>query len=550
MRAGGQGLHLDRQWPRVCTGIFRRGAPLPSPGIIVNLAHRTRTHHLTLKRNRNKAMPYPNLLFLYTDEQRFDTLAAYGNTSIDMPHLNQLAATACVFDRAYVTQPVCTPSRSSLLTGLTPHTNGCTANNIPLDQQVPCLPEMLPAGRYVTAHFGKWHLGDELFAQHGFEHWLGVEHYNQHFRPHRDRSTVPDYSRWLLEQGYRPQNGRFFTRNEAAALPEEHSKPAFLAGHASRFIREHQDRPFCLYVNFLEPHMPFTGPRDAQYDPASIPLPDNFDCPPGDWNHARSRLLHLHYAAGKRFGVRSNDPDAMRGLTARYWGLCSQVDAHCGAILDTLRACDLWDDTIVVFTSDHGDMMGSHQLIAKGLMYEEAARVPLLIKIPGQWQMHRVDGPVSQVDLVPTLLELMDVAPPAELEGRSRTGHLEPGAPGLTDDVFIEWNGSNSSITPDGQTAGAAAGPRDAGAAGDEAAARDAAVGDPLRAMVSGYGRWKLIVSPHLGQHELFDLSADPLECDNVYGRPDLAGITRALAGRLRAWQHHTGDTVTLPDVP
>lgn len=123
-------------------------------------------------------MDQPNLLFIYTDEQARGTLATYGNRRIEMPNLNRLASQSVVFDDAYVTQPVCTPSRSSLLTGLWPHTNGCIENNVPLRSETPCLPEMLsPAARrdMVTGHYGKWHLGDELFAQHGFDEWVSIE---------------------------------------------------------------------------------------------------------------------------------------------------------------------------------------------------------------------------------------------------------------------------------------------------------------------------------------------------------------------------------------
>src|SRR4051812_1138348 len=111
-------------------------------------------------------MSQPNLLFIFTDEQRADTLAAYGNHRIAMPHLNALAAQSTVFHNTYVTQPVCTPSRGSLMTGLYPHTHGCIVNNTPVPQNTPCLPEMLTRP-YTTGYMGKWHLGDEIFAQHG-----------------------------------------------------------------------------------------------------------------------------------------------------------------------------------------------------------------------------------------------------------------------------------------------------------------------------------------------------------------------------------------------
>ncbi len=487
----------------------------------------------------------PNLLFIYTDEQRFDTLAAYGNSQIEMPNLNRLADQACVFDRAYITQPVCTPSRSSLLTGLYPHSNGCTANNLLLDYEIPCLPEMLPPGQYATAHFGKWHLGDELFAQHGFDHWLSVEDgYNGWFRPDRDRDRVSDYTRWLIAHGREPANGRAFGRMEAAKLPESMSKPAFLAESATKFIRDHRERPFCLYVNFLEPHMPFTGPRDHQYDPENIPLPANHGCPPDEDNHLRSRLLHASYSGGRKFGTSSNDPQAMRELTAKYWGLCSQVDSHCGTIFDTLRECGLWDSTIIVFTSDHGDMMGSHQLIAKCVMYEEAIRVPMLVKLPGQTKMRRIKEPVSQADLVPTLLELMEVEPPKHLQGRSLAKAMQGAGEFTPEDVCLEWSGPNhgmGSENPDKVDM-----PEEWLRLASPEKIKGA-IRDPLRTIISADGRWKLIVSPKLGQHELYDLAGDPGECRNLFNHPEHRETIADLASRLRAWQEHTHDTEELP---
>jgi len=117
----------------------------------------------------------PNLLFLWTDEQRADTMAVYGNSKIHAPNLNKLASESVVFEHAYITQPVCTPSRSTVMTGLWPHTNGCTENNISLPANIPCFPEILNDPDYRTGYFGKWHLGDEVFAQHGFEEWISIE---------------------------------------------------------------------------------------------------------------------------------------------------------------------------------------------------------------------------------------------------------------------------------------------------------------------------------------------------------------------------------------
>jgi arylsulfatase A-like enzyme len=469
----------------------------------------------------------PNLLFLYTDEQRYDTLACYGNERIEMPNLNRLAESSTVFDEAYVTQPVCTPSRSSLLTGQWPHTNGCTRNNIPLRPETPCVPEMLTRGDYVTGHYGKWHLGDEIFPQHGFDHWRGIEdQYRPHYSPSRDRTALSDYQQFLIhENGLVPEGMDHFHRGAVAELPERFSKPAYLAREAQKFLRANAENPFCLFVNFLEPHMPFTGPRDGQYDPAEIPLPDNFDAPPGPDAHLRSRISHRQWTRQFR------GADDYRALISRYWGLCSQVDTYAGQILDTLEELGLADNTIVVYTSDHGDMMGSHQLVAKTVMYQEAVRVPLLVRLPGQSLPRRVRGPVSQIDLVPTLLELMGQDLPHHLQGTSLANQVRGESSRLDRDVFIEWSPDTDTEAevPDHSA--------------DLCSQQEYIAGknDPVRTIITPDG-WRYSHSPR-GDHELYNLREDPGERRNLAGRGDTRDLTRDLTARIAAWRQRTGDT-------
>jgi len=487
-------------------------------------------------------MSRPNLLFLFTDEQRADTMGAYGNTRIRTPNLDRLAGQSTIFERAYAAQPVCTPSRATILTGLYPHTCGCTANNVPLPADVACLPEMISDGDYATGYHGKWHLGDEIFAQHGFDDWVSIEDmYRKHYSAARDTSARSSYHHSLIEKGFRPDSGEVFARTETARLDEEFSKPAFLARTASRFIRQNRHRPFILFVNFLEPHMPLFGPRDGQYDPADVDLPANFSAGVTESQPLKARLLQRHYYERGSSGLPLKTEDHWRRAIANYWGLCSLVDTHVGEILKALADCDLWRNTIIVYTSDHGDMMGSHRLIAKSLMFEEAVRVPLLMRLPGQATGRRVAAPVSQVDLVPTLLDLMEQKVPSHLQGKSLRGMLTGDGRTAREDVCIEWNGPDSGIkrfASNGEYPDFLA----------EIATRRQfvdAIKDPVRTVITAAG-WKFNCS-QAGEHELYNLNDDPLETANLAGASESRLIMKELGKALRRWQVRTADTVELP---
>ena len=443
----------------------------------------------------------PNLLFIWTDEQRADTMAVYGNTKIRVPNMNRLAGESVVFKNAYVTQPVCTPNRSAVMTGQWPHMTGLLTNNIPLPAKVPCLPEMVADQDYRTAYMGKWHLGDELFAQHGFDEWVSMEDgYGSGFSEGRDRNTRSDYHHFLVEHGYQPGSDGKFSRNFAAGRPIEHCKPKFLELKACDFLRRHRNEPFILYVNFLEPHMPFTGPLDAMYDPNEVDVPASFNDPLED-NEPEYCKKKLNQCL-KKYGTTEQD---YRKLIARYWGLNSQVDRSVGAILDTLEQLGLADDTIVVYTSDHGDMMGAHRLVEKGVMYQEATRIPWLMRVPAMGLKQRViDHPVSQIDLVPTLLELMGHSQAAaHLPGKSLVPVIS-GQRTAQDDVFIEWNTE----------------PR-------------------IRTVVSD--GWKLCLTKE-DKCQLFNLRDDPGETTNLFDSRRHAEVISRLTAKIHKWQKSAGD--------
>ena len=484
--------------------------------------------------------PVRNLLVLLTDEQRADTLGIYGASPCWTPSLDALAERAIVFDAAMCTQPVCTPSRGSILTGLFPHTHGAIGNNIPLPLDLRTLPQWLAGGvpdpRRATAYMGKWHLGRELSAQHGFDTWVASEDmYTQDAA-----EGVSAYARFLEGQGLVPDSGpagrRVFSRGFAARLPEALGKPAFLADRAMDFLTacRSADRPFVLMLSLLEPHMPFFGPRDAQVPRNTVGLPPTFAAVPDTAMPTRYRWMRERYARHNPHLDR-DDAAGWIDLRARYLGLCALVDTHVGRVLGALADLGLEDDTAVLFTSDHGDMMGDHRLVAKCTQYEGAVHVPLLLRLPGL-APRRVARPVSLVSLVPTLLEAAGCPPPTGLQGPSllplargatvADGEEADGGPA----VVVEWNGGEGLWPPE---IGARR-PR------EDARLRAAA----LRTLRGP--RWKLTLDGS-GDHTLYDLREDPHETRNRIGSAAEASRVRAMAARLRAWQARTGDTAVLP---
>jgi arylsulfatase A-like enzyme len=462
-----------------------------------------------LRGARRPAGDKPNLLFLWTDEQRADTLAAYGNHRFKVPNLNSLAAGSIVFDRCYDTQPVCTPARSSVMTGHWPHGNGCIHNNIPLNRQTPVLPEMVADAAYRTAYMGKWHLGDELFQQHGFEQWVSMEDiYNEHFTPGHDQSARSSYYHYLIEQGFKPESKGKFSRNQANGLPIEHGKPAFLAREASGFIRKHNAEPWMLYVNFLQPHMPFTGPLNDLHSELEAPLPENYPGIPVEGEPEFYAAKRQDFLENGFEGQELKTRAGWQRIARNYAGLCAEVDLAVGRILQALEESGQAGNTIVVFTTDHGDMMGAHSLLAKDVFYEEAIHIPMLLHVPfrGNRQQH-IPQPVSHIDVVPTLLHLLGKPVPESLPGASLLPLLE-GSQRREDHVFLEWHkpAGRTVISPDG---------------------------------------WKMALY-HKDNPLLFNRAKDPLEMHNLYHLPESKPVIARLRSKLEKWQQRVKDDVSV----
>jgi arylsulfatase A-like enzyme len=482
----------------------------------------------------------PNLVFILPDRLRRDSMACYGNDWIQSPRLNELAAQSFVFENAYVAQPVCAPSRSCIMTGMYPHSTGAMVNPAILPNDAQTIASLVP-DEYRTGYFGRWHLGDELKSQHGFDEWVSCFDGNWHqYSNPQDWFRFSDYHQFLEESGFTPdQNhpgGKHFGLQLPARVPPEFHMASYLGGQAAEFIDSCGDDPYVLYISTLEPHPPFTGPYDGLYDPATIPLEESFLRYPDG-----ASLLHRRradfYRANIRDGEDLRSDDSWRRLRAQYWGNVKFVDDMVGVILDAVDRSGTADRTVVVFTTDHGEMIGSHGLMEMRTPYEEASRVPLLIRVPWlQTAGSRVAGNISHVDLVPTLLDLLGQPVPENVQGSSRLGVMD-GADTLEDnDVFVQQNGVRDrdlTIEPDSHSW-----PR------GEAADLTYLTTLPWRSVITS-DRWKLTL--YVGdQCELYNLSDDPSELENLFDRPEHQDRVIRMTARLRQWQKEFGDSAPL----
>ena len=475
-----------------------------------------------------------NLILFLPDQQRADTLACYGGVKVHAPNLNKLASESVVFKRAYVTHPVCTPSRSSLMTGTWPHNNGCTRNSVPLDRRFLVFPELMKDKDYRTAYMGKWHLGEDGPAGRGFQQWISTDDHG-------------DYTNFITDAGVKPDkpNGRF-SELAISDLPLELSRPKFLEKHACEFIERRQRDPFILVVGFVEPHSPYNGPLNNEHpldevdldltatlsESENIPLRYRLM---REWQQAEAILDRERLPTQLFFGI---TPDEYRSIKQRYLGLVTLVDQSIGSILDCLERCDLGDHTIVVHTSDHGDSLGAHHLFGKETMFEEAARVPFLIRLPGQTRTKIISHPVSHIDFVPTLLDLLQQPTHPQCAGKSLlpvinqeavAAGVSPASP-HPGNVFIEWAPNRTKIKK-----------------GSKLARRRTikrAVEESTRTVVSPDG-WKLCLRDK-DSNELYNLKDDPFETRNLYSDRQYASVISRLAGEIHHWQEFTNDKLKL----
>jgi choline-sulfatase len=437
--------------------------------------------------------PRPDILIVIADQLTTAAMPFHGNAVTQAPAMASLAENGVVFDNAYTASPLCTPARASLMTGLLPSNTHTYDNAAGFSSELPTFAHHLRAEGYRTVLAGKMHFcgPDQL---HGFEERLTTDIYPADYdwtpdwdsdeRPHwyHDMSSV-------TEAGVTVRTNQLDFDDEVAYAAERG-----LFEH----IRSGDERPLCFVVSFTHPHDPYAIPQEYwdRYDPADIPMPAyGYDAAV---THPHDERLRAVCATDD---VEITD-DMVRDARHAYLGAVSYVDDHLQRLLEILRVTGRLENTVVILTSDHGDMQGERGLWYKMSFYEGSARVPLVVSAPRRFGRARVSSPVSTMDLLPTLVGIAggdDTGVAEHLDAES----LMPLLRGDHDDreVVVGQYLAEGAVAP---------------------------------IIMYRKGSWKLIHSP-VDPDQLFDLSADPLERVNRADDPGAAEVLAQLRAEVAA---------------
>ena len=433
----------------------------------------------------------PNILIIFPDQMRASAMACDGNRDVKTPNIDRLAAEGVRFHRTYANVPVCCPARATLLTGTYPHVNGMLGNDLRLREEQVTLAEILCDAGYRTGFVGKWHLDggprDPGFVppgprRQGFEFWAAYECHHRHFHPTYFRDT-PE-----------PITVRKF-------------EPEASCDFAVEFLRtQPKGQPFFLTVQMGPPHDPYGAPEEyaRQYVPERIGPPDNWQ--PGS---EASRPLPRNRPLGAAPFVPAGGLEEI----AAYYAAVTAIDDQVGRLLKTLAELGIDENTIVLFTSDHGDMLGSHGLRRKRKPYDESARIPGIVRWPARIPKgHVVETLFSHVDMAPTLLGLAGIGVPKNMQGadlsRVAQGETTDGPEAVLLQIFVPFH-------PD-------------------------QVAQPWRGIVTAeftYARSE--DEPWL----LFDRRHDPSELHNLIGDAEHADLQRELDDKLATLMKKNGDS-------
>jgi|FLYL01.1.fsa_nt_gi choline-sulfatase len=428
-----------------------------------------------------------NLLFIMSDQHQRGASGAYGHPEVKTPHIDEIVNTGVRFDRAYCQAPVCVPARGSIITGLYPHAHGARVLDDPLPAESRTIAHFFRERGYITGAIGKMHFVDES-RRHGFDH----------------RLYEADFRKTLTEEEWRQlrqdQGGGGDVEGRPSKLPARFFQDNYYAEETVKFLHANRNRPFCLWSSFFMPHTPLVPMRRFfdLYDPAKLTLPKRSD-------RALQDGFPGHLIRARERGWYQQSDEELRRSLAGYYGNISQMDSCVGRVFNALRELGLEKNTVVVYTSDHGEMAGSHRMWTKHNMYEQSVGVPLAIRLPEGMQSGTSRRELTeQTDLFPTLVELCGYKAPKEVPGRSFAALVQNRAYTPREFAYSEYYFCRNVFTRDNRY-----------------------VGKPPILMVRT-DRWKLNYLSW-DRSELFDLDKDPHEFHNLIDDPAHTSLVKEL---------------------
>ncbi|MBI3985454.1 MAG: sulfatase-like hydrolase/transferase [Lentisphaerae bacterium] len=495
--------------------------------------------------------PHPNVLIICADEMRADHMACAGNPVVRTPHLDRLARRGTLFQQAHVNNPICMPARATMFTGLLPRDHGVRINGQSLRRDIPVLPDIFRRAGYRTHAAGKLHLTpwvpmveppDIQAFPECMDYWTkGI--IREFPTPYYGFQSVDfvgghtayaygPYLDWLRQKGGDPRQLQPAAGRPSAtgaplcytmALPEEFHYNRFIADSTIRLITESAGEntpPFFAWCSFPDPHMPVAPPEPyaSLYDPRSVPAPAVRE---GELDELPPIYRRIRSGAVKPYEVNNAGvtPDQWRELIAGTYGMITHMDAEIGRVLDALEQTGQLENTVIVFTADHGDMMGDHGLLWKAFYtFRGCVRIPLLVAAPGMPGGRAEPALVSQVDLLPSMLDLCGIP----LPGSDWVSRKTPFAWGTQQPLRLFPGRSWKPLLN-----GAAAAIRDAVVIEND----DPSTGFRVRSLVTPTHR--LTLYPGTEDGELFDRSDDPDELRNLWHRPERAALKQTLIRRL-----------------
>jgi arylsulfatase len=496
------------------SSLLAAAAPLASPQDI--RVPQPTAHSFPESARETGGVPMPNVLWICADQQRFDTIGGFNNPHIHTPNLKKLMDESVTFTHAFVQNPVCSPSRASFLTGRYPHTTGLRANGQRIRANEQLVTRTLANHGYTCGLAGKLHLSP---CAGGRNEDRIDDGYQVFWWSHDLSDSWPGKNMWhvwLKDRGIKwPQQPAGL---EAWGVPIDpaYTQTAWCSDMAIQFMRQQRKfNPWLMSVNIFQPHHPFWPTKDylAHYDPDKLPSPKYQD---GELDSKPifQRVDHQAAYGGTGVSFAKTDDLTHRKITAAYYAMIEQVDTEVGRMLKVLEETGQADNTIVIYMSDHGEMLGDHGIYLKGpYFYDCMMRVPLIVRWPGKYRAGlRSDALVEMVDLAPTLLEAAGVPVQSGMQGRSLIPVLTGQTPRHRDSVYSEHFDSSFLYDP-----------------------------PPMAACVRTE-QHKLSYYHNLGTGELYDLQKDPGEVQNLWASHGSKDVRQEMMEKLMGRMVETVD--------